>query len=1613
MATFRFGGLLTVPSWEAEFGLRHRLLNAEGSWSQRTVTDGLKLDFTDVEFADFGALARSLLLLADATRKGIATAVTLPATALTADEKRHVRELEAPGRPESGQVRRQLEHRVRARRDALAFMSQVGFLDAVRALNGLNGSPAIQVLNGTESASSDLPPERSSATEIVDGSLRDDPYAPRRVLPFRWIEPIRPDGLREQEAFRSVAESLKELGLSESDAQALSQTVITEIVESFAMQGSDGNADSSPTLVGAILRTAQAHKLRQHDMPAQFRELIDCAVADGSHILRLIVANPKASLSTDRTLSPDHGLALSRQELANAAARAEDEILRSFGQWSASHGDGGVADRTAQGLWRVARVARSYRGSVLVRTARLMAGVCYDNQLSEGAQISERSLGSVPGTLFEVSILTDPQAQPAELVPGSAAGTDEGARMCWIACNLDPRRGVSDSDRIRLEETADALRHSPAITGIIATVSVPERGLVGDARRSALCALFDAASKIADSAAVALVFPNIDPRILDVEVAGFNETIDAADEASVNARRSVFVLGSHGDGLWCGGSKPLRAMLRRASAANGALARHEAEQCWADSGGKPADFARALDEHGELIDRHGEQLQLRLSPRKIHLNLAAAAADVLSKVIAQGGAGVELGKFRGPTLRITSRWIDIEQLLAATIGQSLAAFLLARKVSDTLASSALFGPPTVVVQVASTPWPIVKELSECLALGGRYYQLSADLDAGDLPVRDRVPARAGVVLCSDVISTENSVRRAAAAVAGGHAEPLAIACLVDAREQRGPVLLQDRSIPVVSLTEADFSCAREDADGRHPTTDIDPLLLRPYVRGAATTRHVSVSETDLLSWCAGDPGTLRLGHVAWPPHRHFSALVLLDHVLRQRNIRNKITDAFLGVVQDALAEIAASDSGHRITDAPLEIWYVRSRDGNAGRLARAVYDRLVVRGRKVCGLVAIPRATAGETWAFPAAVSEADGAQPVVVVVGWSTVTGVTLLQTIRLAARRGAACIVAVSMLHQLDATDAEALEMLRAIAAADNTGTPIEHAELATTYRTLPMAIRFVTASSITVLPAHDCAICATQERYEVSDEATPKRLIRHAEQLRALLRPQSIEEISGGSAADLYSVPVSGADVVDFLRWRGLLLRALRELPSRYEVIDRLRMLMKPQPMTTWTRVGLIRLLAAEQQWLKLPPLRFDIARKLLAEACLFDLETSSTEPGWLRAQTLMVLFASGPDDLLEQLPRLLPLIADDPVLIDQMLLDFYHLLLHPPRDYPVDVEHMRWRLVRFRDDLEQLRGKSLSFIDDVSHVLNELIVIAGYRTLRKPADAQAAWKCLHEDLVRPVIRHGLELNLLLVRIFVEDLQEAEPTAKAIRRARLNWETCARQLEERALAYLPGLRDILAGDYVSDWLGPKEHSRLHKLIETDVAGLRAVTERLHLLTSEPWQPAYPPWQALRQELLDRINWWNRMFLAAHIPDHHAPALLVDLVRSVPVSLADRVTAVLKAHHAEASIDEPAAGATVVFCPEKLLDEVIAHLVENVRRHCSGNGPCRMSVRYERPDNESVRLVFRNSATRSRTPPGQGLNGLNDKLRPFGGSLLSRVLGSGEWTFEAVVTLQLWNIG
>ncbi|HEX4789014.1 MAG TPA: ATP-binding protein, partial [Actinospica sp.] len=464
---------------------------------------------------------------------------------------------------------------------------------------------------------------------------------------------------------------------------------------------------------------------------------------------------------------------------------------------------------------------------------------------------------------------------------------------------------------------------------------------------------------------------------------------------------------------------------------------------------------------------------------------------------------------------------------------------------------------------------------------------------------------------------------------------------------------------------------------------------------------------------------------------------------------------------------------------------------------------------------------------------------------------------------------------------------------------------------------------------------------------------------------------------------------------------------------ELLDRLTRPPASGGEPRWSRRALIRLLAAEQHWLKLPPLRFAACREQLAGLCQDELAGPAPGPPWLRVQALMVLAVAAPEDFVQLLPELLALAADEQVVVDQLLLDCYRLVRRPPHDTPVGLEQLRASLIRCGDYLEHSQaGWDHELIEDFVQVVRQLIFLIDQPGRSPEGSTKAAWARLREEWCRPVERHHFESRLLRVRDFVEVLRIVEPDRRLARAAQDDWEACARLVGERAVVYLPRLRPILAGDYVGGILGAQAQKRLVELSRTESAMLPAMAERLHSLAERPWLPGDLDWQAEWQDVLDRINWWHLVFFATHRPNTESPALLVDLLQSTPCSLKDVLESAAAALGGNLAVARGTDLDVQVFCPRALLYETVEHVIKNARRHRhAGAGTQRFEIALRRPGVDWVRISVRNTGSSPRPTPGNGIEELNRSLRPFDASLAAAPIRDGEWTFEAAITLQVWQ--
>lgn len=1594
MTTYRLPREVSVLAWEERFGRNRGPLTDEGYWRDHVAKNGLCLDFARAEFVDFAVLARALLLIDNAVRNHVRVDVILPTSAISDAEQVYLDELQGPDHPSFIDAQRRTARQARARGDARAFMRHVGFQDALRADHWPPGAVRIHETNADGTAD----PIAGSVLASPPGDEPEKPYRLRRIFPFRWLRPLSAAQLREPEFFLSAVAGLRDLGLTHADARALAHTVLTELVENVAQHAGQSGAEPPLALVGAVLLNADTFRSRCADMPAELHELVDTADETGSSVVRLIVGD--SGVGVVHRLAPAQARRNTTSGVKLVAGRpptdTEDTVFYAFDRWSTSRHDMDDVRRGTRGLWRVARLARTYRGSVVVRTADVMAGRVFGEQ-QFGTDVADDRVGTATGTLLEVNVLIDPHRADQFTPRWYESDLDNENRWCLVNCAFDPDHGLGDADRQRLVEAAREIEQNYTYDGVLATIPMDDanRNPSDRAMQAALRGVLDTAGRIADPTAVVVTFPNADPRILDLCVASIAAEDDEAADQPVwqNPHSPVLVLGMYGRPLWCGGPRALRSVLDALTDSGGALTRAEAERHWHDNGGDPYGLWRTIRDQSHLIRQVDDQFQLRLSPRDALTTLADHAGAELIDHIERSRTGVLRGLFRTPTLGIVTRWVDAEAMINHSIGHYVAAFILAHRVSDRVEQ--VRGSRSVVVaRTSTTPERLASQLSECLALGGHLYGLPGELDLDGIPVGDPVPENAQVVVCTDLILTENTVRRAVAAVVSADAEPVAITCLVDSREVQGPVEILNRSIPVVALCSYLIGVQGVESGS---VVDIDPVLRQPVMTRPDRPEPSLIREAEFLDWCTQDPATIRLGHIDRPPRVHFSAYLQLDRLLRDTKARERIIDVIRSSIEETSAGWTAGVDGPA-ADQALQIWYPGTEDDYASLLAHEVRSGLVDAGHPAGLPVPVPRAVAGNNWNFPEVLSH-DRAVGSVIIIDWGVVSATSVHQMIRLAAGSGARSIVVVVLLNQLMTQEAEALAVQHSVAPEGGAGW-------------IPVAVRFVTTTSIGALPAHDCALCTTRAGYAAYRNSAPLRLRRHITMLHEMTRPRNREQVFRSAAIDLFNVPINGQDAADYLRWRGLLQQALRNTSARQAVLDRLAELTEQRQPPGWSRDSLIRLLAAEQQWLKLPPLRFAAAREGLADACTASLAVSTTMPAWLRVQALMVLVRSTPERLVELMPSLLELVVDEPVLVDQMFLDCYRLLLRSPHESPVDVARLYSNLLRCRDQLEAAVDVLGPTVSDHLQVLRSLIAIANPAVRPVPQSPQEAWGNLLEDWVRIATQHRLEAGLLRVRDYVEDVVEVGPKPVAGLAPAGDWFSCMTQLYDRALVNLPLLREILEGDYVGDRFSRADQRRLVDLTgPNSMSALQDVSNLLHQIMHADWQPRDLMWRGMHKQLVRRINWWYRMFVAAHVPDSDRPAQLTELILSAPANLHETLLRNTSNRRTAAAIDggDPE---WRVFCPQPLLNDIMVHLEGNAHRHQIPGADVNIEVRYGKQSATHVAFIVRNTGSRPSRRLGHGLRSFNQKLLPFDGKLTSReITDDSDWTFEVTVTLARWR--
>ena len=1543
--------------------------DAHARFGARVHREGIYFDLSEVRFADFSAIARVLLIAEAACREGIQTEVELPNTEATIEERQRIDD--APDRPSRRRRADEVIRMVRRRRRALHYLRATGFSTAIKMPHLTN--PPIAVSEPVADAllmglGEDEPDSDEAVASDADDAV--EPWettnlaASSRILPFRWISTANSGTLPSFEALAAILFGLRQIGLDPGDAERLAYTVVHELVENIATHAPDSGAPAPHALFGAVLLSAGT--IPFVEVRGELRAFAEWAARSGSSVVRLVVADSGTGVAT-RLL---HQLpAIEVTELAGIGSGYRDTERATLWAFVAP-------GRATRGLRRVQRIVRSYRGAVMIRSADAMAGFVY-GAAPKGQAVAVPGLRPTIGTFVDITLL--PQAQEASLVATPGRGVPGTSTMRWARLVLDRRQMVVGVTGARELASSGA--------DIVLTFDVHAGARITPEQ---LGGVMLTASELAASSFVALVLGRLDPLLVESAVEDLH--LGPPGTATGEAHRAPFLLiDQTGSSRWCGGAPDLRTVLQRLT----------------DDGGVPAAGDQTLDrllaEYPRLAVRSGSRIVPAVTPTEVVSQLMDMVSRALRQAIERGDVGVQTGRFRTPNLRVVDRWIDPDVLLEHVAGLGTIAFLLARQLLSDVPGAT--GPGTSIIQVGPASRGLAETLGSTAGARGRTYVMADEFDS---PTRtDHVRSDRSLVLCGDVMLTGNSMRRAVAEVLSWGANPVAIVTAIDGRSVDEPFEVYGRRVPIIRLARVTLEPTAGSPD---EVVDIDPVLRAPVHAAPSRPAYIGFAPDAFITAIAEVPNAIGLGHVERWTNRHFTAYLNAPLIIDSGNpMRDVVADS---ITTEVSRWRRGSDQNRLVVYVP----------GSAESYASPFAELVAGRVRRSLDLVEpveiveVPRYVAGSRWAFPDRLDPRLTSASDVLLVDWGSLDAVTVTQLVRLAAGAGARRVLAIVVLSQMSAHEEQALTMIRAVDGSSAEGEPSPDGAV------VSVRIRFLTGLALPALGRGECPLCqlAAQLNGDLEDGRLPATVARHVRDLAEHLVPVS-RDAAIRRSTDAFGVPIGSPAAAAYIRLRAMLAGALRATAERQRVADFIADLATRLSQADTRAV--VRLLAAERQWLKLPPLRFDDLRADVSTIVRYAAESEENEPR-LRVQAVLVLASAAPEDFVRHLVTLWRSALKYRELQLHLIYQVHRLLRRRPGDLPVGLELLRERV-------EQCRGLHRSgrtperLPDDLDWLLTSLLYAVERETIaRQSLDARAAWVALVEHRYLDQLNDHSAAEAAIVRLLWQ--METPPASQddldhaVVGAMWRSWRAIEAFLHNHVLPFLPPLRNILLGPFVQEHLLPAERARLERLLLSDGAGEVAqlgsrLRELLHRRTLDMG------WLAQWNEVAVDLQWLQQVVVSAGDPPVE-PADLAMLLRACPASVTDVLTRTVKeaaARNWPVQIELPATLITEpvdlrVFCPQDLLADATQQVVRNAATHRAPgeeSSVVRMEVLVDASPDEVV-VTFRNTGTVPVTQPGKGrgIAGIRDQLTDFLAHL--EVLDPPDpWTFAVELRLQRWS--
>ncbi len=1431
---FQFKQHLNPDTYENVISKKSRIFIKNGVWVNELRDNGIFIDLSKVEFAEFSTLAQVALLIEGAVRHKISVSITLPIDRISSGEKKFISQIRLSQDDKMKNVIRHEENRFKLRKKAKNFMLHSGFIDAIEVRHIENAKDLIVVNDNYDSSKDDRniideENRKNTMSDVdYDTSIKniDSYYRLQRIFPLKWFMPLNRHDFEQSENFASFVFSYKSMGLSEIDARSLASNLLGELVENVHRHAPDLTKDSACipyALIGGVVFDPDSYHMEfDHFRPCMNNFINHCKKLH-SPMIRIVVGDSGQGIP--KVLGPYFGKD-NESEIPIIASEdpplrfPEKVLLWAFNKWSTSEQLTSLRKRGTRGLWLVQSLVQSYGGSITARSEDAMVGWQYAYPEIPDI-IRDTDIRFIPGTFLDLCILTHHKViKKIDYFSGEKAIIK--TQFSYIKCSDSSDAGFNDNDaQLLIHELAKATPiHSRCVIATIDLKYLSERTIQNY--------LLDSC-KYANQGAITLLFTGVVPLIID-NAAGLKNLTkeDIMHLGITDAISPVLLLSPLGNPTWFCPDYTIRTILEKLIR----LTDHHLSASEVDNsvpkGYSIEIFYRKLRLYSDIFNilKDGS-VCLQFNIAQLNLFLIDNLSKQLRKAVFDGNIKfVQNGIFLTPSLVCVKRWINVVQLLRNTTGIGPVAYALARKLeavfNDNNIHISIDNTKLVRVDIAASE--ITSYLSECLGLGKPLYSMPGGLDAYGHSESASIRHGEQVILCADLILSTNTVQRAIAEIVRLGGKPIAIACIYDSRKQKDEKI---RNVLMVSLSDVDIIIPRPQDNSS--IIYIDPVLRQPVQNDKSTNdkfnEYIIPSET-LLNWCEKfqQEDVLCYGHIVREVGRHFPIYLNADKLIGEgASYKTIIIDIFIKQIIDWLKmqELVISGNGKKESKY-VEIWYPGEREDFAGKITHEVIAELQ---RNYKGIISVKersinRAACLGRWVFPKNAEILYNSTHVVMI-DWGSITSITIQQIMRLAAQAGAVSFYAIIFLSQIPTQEEIALRRINSIISTryifknkqidkgQNLQTNIFE-QVETEDQTIPAKINFLSSLQLGFYSPNECPMCKLEEAYSREELQCPTGLLQeHAQKSAILLEEHDRYDLFGRSQSDLYNVQLVSADITRIIRLRNKLADALRSTEERVNIESELKVLVESKDIKT--KIAWIRFLSTEPIWLKLPPLCFEHIRNIIADIAISvanDSIKGHFEIGE-RRQAIIVLRAASKERFAVHLMFLIGKCIEHRELIQQLLYDTYTYLLKFYHESSGILVMIKDSLISCHDYLNNLEKPTQDILEYASTV-KALLRVAEYLLVRSGCTKDnpiEAWKSLQEKYSRiMMLSHSfVEKTYIIMGPLQEPASGADiPNNYIWEQAFVAWEECLHLLSVSVLPYLQSLKKLFRHEFCAQMFG-----------------------------------------------------------------------------------------------------------------------------------------------------------------------------------------------------------------